>query len=50
MRTVRAFAAEEKEMNHYGQACDKLAATSRKLGFHIGMFQGLFTLSTDLRA
>ncbi|KAG2225414.1 hypothetical protein INT45_010050 [Circinella minor] len=45
MRTVRAFAAEEKEMNHYGQACDKLAATSRKLGFHIGMFQGMTNVS-----
>ncbi|KAI7849839.1 P-loop containing nucleoside triphosphate hydrolase protein [Circinella umbellata] len=45
MRTVRAFAAEEKEMDHYGQACDKLAATSRKLGFHIGMFQGMTNVS-----
>ncbi|KAI8144113.1 ABC transporter type 1, transmembrane domain-containing protein [Fennellomyces sp. T-0311] len=45
MRTVRAFAAEEKEMDHYGEACDKLAATSRKLGFHIGLFQGLTNIS-----
>ncbi|KAI9244986.1 ABC transporter type 1, transmembrane domain-containing protein [Phascolomyces articulosus] len=45
MRTVRAFAAEEKEMEYYGQACDELSTTSRKLGFHIGMFQGLTNIS-----
>ncbi|KAI9497326.1 P-loop containing nucleoside triphosphate hydrolase protein [Zychaea mexicana] len=45
MRTVRAFAAEDKEMNHYSEACDRLASTSRKLGFHVGMFQGLTNVS-----
>lgn len=41
MRTVRAFAAEDKEMDHYGEACNRLSASNRDLGFHIGMFQGI---------
>ncbi|KAI9311811.1 P-loop containing nucleoside triphosphate hydrolase protein [Dichotomocladium elegans] len=45
MRTVRAFAAEEKEVDHYSRACDDLGSTSRMLGLHIGLFQGLTNIS-----
>lgn len=40
MRTVRAFAAEDKEQEHYGEACRILATANQHLGYHIGLFQG----------
>ncbi|KAI8982962.1 ABC transporter type 1, transmembrane domain-containing protein [Pilobolus umbonatus] len=45
MRTVRAFAAEDREMEHYGLACEKSAKSSKHIGFHIGLFQGLTNVS-----
>ncbi|ORX62636.1 hypothetical protein DM01DRAFT_317429 [Hesseltinella vesiculosa] len=45
MRTVRAFAAEEREMVHYANVCNDVAQANQNMGFHIGMFQGLTNVS-----
>ncbi|CAO3638670.1 unnamed protein product [Cunninghamella echinulata] len=45
MRTVRAFASEEREMEHYGDACHQLSKANQYMGFHIGLFQGLTNIS-----
>ncbi|KAI8393886.1 P-loop containing nucleoside triphosphate hydrolase protein [Radiomyces spectabilis] len=48
MRTVRAFAAEEREMEYYGNACGKVANANKHMGMHIGVFQGLTNISIGL--
>ncbi|CAO3655748.1 unnamed protein product [Mucor fragilis] len=45
MRTVRAFASEDREMEHYGEACQKVAHSNQHMGLHIGLFQGLTNIS-----
>ncbi|KAI7864759.1 ABC transporter type 1, transmembrane domain-containing protein, partial [Spinellus fusiger] len=45
MRTVRAFAAEEREIDHYEQKCQGVAQSNENMGFHIGVFQGLTNVS-----
>jgi ATP-binding cassette subfamily B (MDR/TAP) protein 8 len=45
MRTVRAFASEDREMAHYGKFCDNVSASNKNMGLHIGLFQGLTNLS-----
>lgn len=45
MRTVRAFAAEDREMEHYGEACEQVAKSNQNMGLHIGLFQGLTNIS-----
>ncbi|ORY06001.1 hypothetical protein K493DRAFT_333348 [Basidiobolus meristosporus CBS 931.73] len=40
IRTVRAFAAEEAEMELYNQACEHVAAMNSQFGFHMGLFRG----------
>ncbi|OBZ80593.1 ATP-binding cassette sub-family B member 8, mitochondrial, partial [Choanephora cucurbitarum] len=45
MRTVRAFASEEREIEHYGHTCQKVAKANQYLGLHIGLFQGLTNIS-----
>ncbi|KAG1052937.1 hypothetical protein G6F43_004953 [Rhizopus delemar] len=45
MRTVRAFASEEREMEHYSKACSKVASANQYMGLHIGLFQGLTNIS-----
>lgn len=45
MRTVRAFASEDREMEHYGEACQKVALSNQHMGLHIGLFQGLTNIS-----
>ncbi|OAD69360.1 hypothetical protein PHYBLDRAFT_149758 [Phycomyces blakesleeanus NRRL 1555(-)] len=45
MKTVRAFASEEREMEHYGAACQEVAEANEYMGFHIGIFQGLTNVS-----
>ncbi|RCH95323.1 ATP-binding cassette, sub-B (MDR TAP), member 8, partial [Rhizopus stolonifer] len=45
MRTVRAFASEEREMEHYAHACGKVAKSNQYMGLHIGLFQGLTNVS-----
>ncbi|KAJ3339550.1 ATP-binding cassette, sub-B (MDR TAP), member 8 [Entophlyctis luteolus] len=41
IRTVRAFAAEEREVEHYMDAAEGASRMNRSLGFHIGLFQGV---------
>lgn len=45
MKTVRAFASEYREMEHYSQACEKVAKSNQHMGLHIGLFQGLTNIS-----
>lgn len=45
MRTVRAFASEEREMEHYGKSCNQVATANQYMGLHIGLFQGLTNIS-----
>lgn len=45
MRTVRAFASEDREMEHYGEACERVAKSNQNMGLHIGLFQGLTNIS-----
>ncbi|CEG64419.1 hypothetical protein RMATCC62417_01396 [Rhizopus microsporus] len=45
MRTVRAFASEEREMEHYGKSCNQVAKANQYMGLHIGLFQGLTNIS-----
>ncbi|KAF7727473.1 ATP-binding cassette, sub-B (MDR TAP), member 8 [Apophysomyces ossiformis] len=45
MRTVRAFTAEEREMDHYGSMCGQVSSANKMMGFHIGVFQGLTNIS-----
>ncbi|CAO3689522.1 unnamed protein product [Umbelopsis ramanniana] len=41
VRTVRAFAAEDRECERYQSSTDKVAKTNTHLGLHIGLFQGM---------
>ncbi|KAH8553604.1 ABC transporter type 1, transmembrane domain-containing protein [Umbelopsis sp. PMI_123] len=41
VRTVRAFAAEERECERYQSSTDKVAKANTYLGLHIGLFQGM---------
>jgi ATP-binding cassette subfamily B (MDR/TAP) protein 8 len=41
VRTVRAFHAEDYEIDHYRVACNEVQSANEHLGFHIGVFQGL---------
>lgn len=50
VRTVRAFAAEENECEHYQAATDKVARSNTHLGLHIGLFQGLTNISIGCMA
>ncbi|KAI8074062.1 ABC transporter type 1, transmembrane domain-containing protein [Gongronella butleri] len=45
MRTVRAFAAEEREMEHFANVCGDVAGANQTMGLHIGLFQGLTNIS-----
>ncbi|KAI8342780.1 P-loop containing nucleoside triphosphate hydrolase protein [Chlamydoabsidia padenii] len=45
MRTVRAFASEEREMDHYGNVCGDVSRANQHMGLHIGLFQGLTNIS-----
>ncbi|KAI9253020.1 ABC transporter type 1, transmembrane domain-containing protein [Sporodiniella umbellata] len=45
MRTVRAFASEEREIEHYSQTCERVARSNQSMGLHIGLFQGLTNIS-----
>ncbi|KAJ3199796.1 ATP-binding cassette, sub-B (MDR TAP), member 8, partial [Dinochytrium kinnereticum] len=39
IRTVRAFAAEDREVENYMTAATQSSGLSQRLGFHIGLFQ-----------
>lgn len=41
VRTVRAFAAEDRESERYQASTDKVAKSNTHLGLHIGLFQGI---------
>lgn len=43
IRTVRSFAAEPTEMKLYQSSLNKTSDANTKLGFHIGIFQGIFS-------
>ncbi|CAO3592656.1 unnamed protein product [Absidia cylindrospora] len=45
MRTVRAFAAEEREMDHYADVCGDVSKANQHMGLHIGLFQGMTHIS-----
>ncbi|KAG2214447.1 hypothetical protein INT47_001003 [Mucor saturninus] len=45
IRTVRAFASEDREMEHYREACDQVAVSNQNMGLHVGLFQGLTNIS-----
>ncbi|KAJ2992837.1 ATP-binding cassette, sub-B (MDR TAP), member 8 [Globomyces sp. JEL0801] len=45
IRTVRAFVAEDTELQRYTDAADKSGKLNTHLGFHIGLFQGLTNTS-----
>ncbi|KAJ3031619.1 UNVERIFIED_CONTAM: ATP-binding cassette, sub-B (MDR TAP), member 8 [Siphonaria sp. JEL0065] len=45
IRTVRAFAAEAREVDHYMNATLESSKLNSRLGFHIGMFQGITNFS-----
>ncbi|KAJ3088062.1 ATP-binding cassette, sub-B (MDR TAP), member 8 [Quaeritorhiza haematococci] len=45
IRTVRAFAAEDREIEKYCDAVASASALNTKLGFHIGLFQGITNTS-----
>ncbi|KAJ3330111.1 ATP-binding cassette, sub-B (MDR TAP), member 8 [Blyttiomyces sp. JEL0837] len=45
IRTVKAFAAEHRELEHYMNASTEAANLNNKLGFHIGLFQGMTNAS-----
>ena len=40
IRTVRAFASEDQELERYSLAMEAASSLNTKLGFHIGAFQG----------
>ncbi|RUS21819.1 hypothetical protein BC937DRAFT_91379 [Endogone sp. FLAS-F59071] len=40
VRTVRAFAAEDRECASYEDMCINVANSNKYLGYHIGLFQG----------
>jgi len=50
VRTVRAFAAEERECAHYEAFTAKVAKANTHLGLHIGLFQGLTNASIGCMA
>ncbi|KAJ3287792.1 ATP-binding cassette, sub-B (MDR TAP), member 8 [Borealophlyctis nickersoniae] len=45
MRTVRAFASEDVELERYTEAADVASSLNTTLGFHIGAFQGMTNAS-----
>lgn len=45
IRTVRAFVGEEMELEKYNSASKESASLNTRLGFHIGLFQGLTNTS-----
>ena len=45
IRTVRAFSAEDRELEKYTRATEEAGVLNRKLGFHVGAFQGLMSFS-----
>ncbi|KAI8613874.1 P-loop containing nucleoside triphosphate hydrolase protein [Chytriomyces sp. MP71] len=45
IRTVRAFAAEDREVAHYMDVAQGASKLSGRLGFHIGLFQGMTNTS-----
>ncbi|KAJ3084323.1 ATP-binding cassette, sub-B (MDR TAP), member 8 [Rhizoclosmatium hyalinum] len=45
IRTVRAFAAESREVDHYMDAARDASNLNSRLGFHIGVFQGMTNFS-----
>ncbi|KAJ3055188.1 ATP-binding cassette, sub-B (MDR TAP), member 8 [Rhizophlyctis rosea] len=45
IRTVRAFASEDQELERYGEAMEAASLLNTKLGFHIGAFQGMTNAS-----
>ncbi|KAI9352166.1 protein HAF-6 [Obelidium mucronatum] len=45
IRTVRAFAAESREVDHYMDAVVESSKLNSRLGFHIGLFQGITNFS-----
>ncbi|KAK9704268.1 hypothetical protein K7432_010300 [Basidiobolus ranarum] len=40
IRTVRAFAAEETEIELYDKACEHVSLMNAQFGFHMGLFRG----------
>uniref|UniRef100_T1J598 Mitochondrial potassium channel ATP-binding subunit n=1 Tax=Strigamia maritima TaxID=126957 RepID=T1J598_STRMM len=47
IRTVRAFAMEEKEISLYNAELDKASVLNKQLGIGIGIFQGLSNLAIN---
>ena len=47
MRTVRAFAMEDKELELYCDEIDKSRHLNESLGLGIGLFQGLSNLALN---
>ena len=45
IRTVRAFANEPLEYRQYDRALEEASAANEKLGYHIGIFQGITNFS-----
>ncbi|KAJ3095270.1 ATP-binding cassette, sub-B (MDR TAP), member 8 [Phlyctochytrium planicorne] len=45
IRTVRAFAAEGRELDVYMDAAEKASRVNGALGYHIGLFQGMTNFS-----
>ncbi|KAJ1540947.1 ATP-binding cassette, sub-B (MDR TAP), member 8, partial [Nowakowskiella sp. JEL0078] len=48
LRTVRAFAAESRELEKYISATEVASGLNLRLGFHIGAFQGLTNSSIGI--
>ncbi|KAJ3123038.1 ATP-binding cassette, sub-B (MDR TAP), member 8 [Nowakowskiella sp. JEL0407] len=48
LRTVRAFAAESRELEKYQEAIEESSSSNMRLGFHIGAFQGLTNASIGM--
>ncbi|KAJ3072866.1 hypothetical protein HDU98_002728 [Podochytrium sp. JEL0797] len=46
IRTVRAFAAEDREVEHYMHAAEEASKLNTLRGFHIGLFQGMINAAT----
>ncbi|KAJ3374879.1 ATP-binding cassette, sub-B (MDR TAP), member 8 [Allomyces arbusculus] len=45
VRTVKAYAAEDREVELFQAAAERAAKTNTKLAFHIGLFQGITSTS-----
>ncbi|KAI8808751.1 ABC transporter type 1, transmembrane domain-containing protein [Cladochytrium replicatum] len=48
IRTVRAFASEDRELERYEEATREASVKSLALGFHIGAFQGITNSTVGL--